>query len=129
LSSTAGAGRFQSAILGDAKLVRNLNKYRNQPVMIGDRWYQSKHEADCGEKLIALERAGEISNLRLQWPINILPSNRKLGYPRPLTYIADFYFHENGRQVVADAKGLRTPVYRLKKRLLAQLCNIQIEEM
>lgn len=89
--------------------------------------YASKHEADVAMKLHALVAAGKISDLREQHRIYLVNGNGKL---RPIVYIADFrYLDEEGKVHVLDAKGFKTPVYRLKKRLAALLLGIDIEEV
>jgi hypothetical protein len=88
--------------------------------------YASKHEAIVAAQLAALERAGKIRELREQVRIVLVPGDGKL---RPVVYVADFtYMDENGYHV-ADAKGFKTPVYRLKKRLASLLLGISIEEV
>ena len=109
--------------------VLNRTKYKNQPVIRNGRRFASLHEADVALQLQSLESSGAIKCLEYQIPFEILPSQKKLGYTRPLTYIADFVFLRDNEFVVADAKGYKTEVYKLKKRLLAQLHNITIEEM
>jgi uncharacterized protein DUF1064 len=91
--------------------------------------YASKREADTAAKLKLLEQAGGIVDLREQVPFDLLPACPTAGYSRPLRYIADFVFIEEGKRVVADSKGFRTPVYLLKKRLMAQLHGIAIREI
>jgi len=44
------------------------------------------------------------------------------------TYRADFAYDENGARVVEDAKGVRTPAYRLKAKLMKAVFNIEIRE-
>lgn len=88
--------------------------------------YASKHEAEAAVKFDALFRAGKIADLREQHRITLIPGDGKL---RPVVYVADFtYTDENGFHVV-DAKGYKTAIYRLKKRMAALLLGIQIEEV
>ena len=42
--------------------------------------------------------------------------------------MADFVYLENGQLVVEDVKGVRTPVYKLKKRLMAERFGIEVKE-
>jgi len=99
------------------------NKYGNQR----EGKYASKREASVAASLCALERAGHIKCLREQHPLVLVPSDGKL---RAVTYIADFtYIDQQGQYHVLDAKGFKTPVYRLKKRLAALLLGIKIEEV
>jgi len=89
--------------------------------------YASKHEAAVALKLQALERAGQIRLLHEQVRITVVPGNGRL---RPVVYVADFsYFDADGHRHYLDAKGFKTPVYRLKKRLAALLLGIEIEEV
>jgi hypothetical protein len=89
--------------------------------------YASKHEASEAAKLAALERGGKIKELKEQVRIVLVPGDGKL---RAITYIADFtYVDLDGKLHVLDAKGFKTQVYRLKKRLCALLLGITIEEV
>lgn len=88
--------------------------------------YASKHEATIAAKLQALERGGAIKDLKFQVPFTLLEGKGKV---RPIKYIADFTFIENGRWVVADAKGYRTKEYRLKAKMMYLLLGIEVEEM
>jgi hypothetical protein len=92
------------------------------------RWgkYASKHEAAVAAKLAALASAGKIQNLREQVPIVLVDGKGKI---KPIIYIADFTFHDESGYRVLDAKGYKTPVYTLKKKLAALLLNIHIEEV
>ena len=44
-------------------------------------------------------------------------------------YFADFLYQENGKQVVEDVKGIKTSVYRIKKKLTEDIYNITIKEV
>jgi hypothetical protein len=89
--------------------------------------YASKREAAYAVKLDSLQRAGVIRELREQHRIVLVPGDGKL---RPIVYIADFtYIDADGQFHVVDAKGFKTPVYRLKKRMAALLLHIEIEEV
>ena len=47
----------------------------------------------------------------------------------PIRYIADFMYNDrNGQLIVEDAKGVKTPVYRLKRRMMPEIYNIEIKE-
>jgi hypothetical protein len=98
------------------------NKYGNERGQ-----YASKREADHAGKLWALESRGLIKNLREQVPVVLVEGKGKI---RRITWIADFVYEDlNGRRHYQDVKGLKTPVYRLKKRLAALLLNLEIEEV
>jgi hypothetical protein len=89
--------------------------------------YASKHEAAAASNFAALERAGHIRGLKEQHRITLVPGDGKL---RPVIYIADFtYIDRDGAFHVVDAKGYKTAIYRLKKRMAALLLGIVIEEV
>lgn len=44
-------------------------------------------------------------------------------------YIADFVYWRYGQLIVEDVKGVRTPVYRLKKKLMQACLGIEIKEI
>jgi Protein of unknown function (DUF1064) len=89
--------------------------------------YASKHEAIVAGELAALQRAGKIKELREQVRIVLMPKNGKL---RAITYIADFQYRDlDGMLHTLDAKGYKTPVYRLKKKVAAHMLGLEIEEV
>lgn len=88
--------------------------------------FDSKHEAKRYQELRLLEQAGEISNLRLQVPFELIPKSK---YGMPIRYIADFVYNDNlGNLIVEDAKGVKTAVYRLKRRMIAEKYGIEVKE-
>lgn len=102
------------------------SKYRAVKTEIDGITFDSKREAKRYQELRLLERAGEIENLRLQVAYELIEKSK---YGRSIKYVADFVYERNGDQIVEDAKGVRTPVYRLKKRLMAEKYGIKIEEV
>lgn len=95
--------------------------------------FDSKHEAEIYQELALLERSGEISDLQIQVPFKLIdkqvaPSGKKY---RECKYIADFVYMKNDTKetVVADAKGFKTPEYRLKKKLMLEKWGIEIKEV
>jgi hypothetical protein len=108
-----------------ARPVEKPRKYRNQPVVIDGRRYDSKREAAYCESLIQLEKAGKIGGLEFQKRFPLLGPKGEL----ICTYVADavFWDHEQDRFRVIDVKGVETQVFRLKKRLMRALKGIEIE--
>ncbi len=92
--------------------------------------FDSKAEADRYCELRLLERSGEITNLELQPRFDLIVNGENCGF-----YKGDFvYFSrpsngKRGEHVVEDCKGVRTAVYKLKKRLVAALYHVQIVEV
>lgn len=98
------------------------NKYGNER---GKR-YASKYEAEIAQKLGALESHGIITELREQVSFTLVEGNGKI---RPIRYVADFVYLQDGKQHIVDAKGCKTAVYRLKRKMAALLHGIEIEEV
>lgn len=101
-------------------------KYGNKRVLFDGTWFASQREANVAAKLRPLSRSGAIKDYTEQKRITLVPGDGKL---RPVIYIADFYYVDADGPHVLDAKGFKTPVYRLKKRLAALLLRITIEEV
>ena len=110
-----------------------MNKYYARKTEIDGIVFDSKHEAEryCELKLMA--RAGEIRELMLQYPFELIPAQKdEKGrmIERPVCYIADFvYFDRDGNLVVEDAKGMKTEVYKLKRKMMLYFKGIKIREV
>lgn len=94
-------------------------KYGNDRTPEGD----SKKERTRYQELELLEKAGEIKNLRKQVPYALVVNGILVA-----SYRADFVYEEGTRVVVEDAKGYKTPMYRLKKKLMQACYGIDIRE-
>ena len=89
------------------------HKYRAVRTVVDGRTFASKREARRYGELRLMERAGNIGQLELQ-PVYVLhaPGGQVIG-----KYVADFrYVDAGGDETVEDAKGVRTPLYRWKKK-------------
>ena len=102
-----------------------LPKYHNSKTVIDGIRFDSKKEAKRYLELKILEKAGIIKCLKRQVPYVIINKSR---YGRAIKYVADFTYYEDGKLVVEDVKGVRTPVYKLKKRLMAERFGIEVKE-
>lgn len=82
-------------------------------------------------ELNLMQRAGVISNLKCQVKYELIPSQRVDGrvVEKACTYIADFVYKKDGQTVVEDAKGHKTEVYRIKKKLMLYVHGIRITEV
>lgn len=108
------------------------SKYGNKKTTVDGIVFDSKREADRYRELKLLERAGEIRDLRLQVPFQLIPSYELNGKRvRATNYIADFVYIDTRRQeqVVEDAKGYRTREYNLKKKLFGYRYGQDIVEV
>lgn len=108
------------------------NKYGARRTTRDGIAFDSAHEAEIYQQLKLLERTAEIAELVLQpsWRFRINGTDlRYVGSMRPVVYRADFsYRASDGRLHVVDAKGVRTPVYRLKRALMRACHGILVEE-
>jgi hypothetical protein len=102
-----------------------MNKYRNKKVIVDGISFDSKKEAARYKELRMLERAGIILNLQLQVPFELIP---KQDGERACTYKADFVYEQNGKKVVEDTKGMKTDVYKIKRKLMLYRYGINIKE-
>lgn len=80
--------------------------------------------------LEALEAQGAISELQRQTRFELQPSFKHNGKTiRSITYVADFTFKDkDGGFHIVDTKGVKTEVYKLKKKMM-QYQGYDIEEV
>ena len=64
--------------------------------------------------------------MQLQTPYELIP---KQSGERACKYIADFVYIENGKQIVEDTKGVKTPLYVVKRKLMLWVHGIKIREV
>lgn len=128
---------------------RNGTKYNATKVMVDGHTFDSKKECNRYLELKLLERAGEISNLRLQVEYELIPNQyateerygkngrrlkpKKVLLERKCCYVADFVYTDNrtGETVVEDTKSeaTRTPEYIIKRKLMLSKCGIIVKEV
>ena len=71
-----------------------------------------------------MERAGEITDLELQPRFRM-----EVNGTHVCDYIADFRYQKGEKTMVEDAKGVRTDVYRIKRKLLKAIHDIDVVEV
>jgi hypothetical protein len=107
-------------------LAKKPRKYRNEPIVVDGSKFDSKKEARRYVVLKQRERLGEIEDLELQprYPIEVAGVHI-------CNYIADFSYldRQTGERVTEDVKGVRTAVYRLKKKLVSAVYGVEIVEI
>ena len=125
---------------------RNGTKYNAHKTEIDGIEFPSKHEANRYCELKLLERAGEISDLRLQVDFELIPNqyatekrygkngrelkDKEVLLERKVVYRADFvYTDKDGNQVVEDTKGFKTKEYLIKRKLMRYIHGIEIQEV
>lgn len=106
-----------------------MSKYRNTKVIIDGIKFDSKKEGARYEELKLLQKAGLITDLERQKRFELQPSFVLNGKRyRPIYYVCDFYYRENGEWIIEDVKGKQTDVYKIKKKLLAYK-GLEIKEV
>lgn len=96
-------------------------KYRNIKAEFNGEVYDSRKEMRRAAALEMLVRCGRIKGLERQKRFilqdgYITRDGRSI---RPISYIADFVYYDNDRRgwVVEDVKGVRTDVYKIKRKM------------
>jgi len=101
-----------------------VNKYHARRTYRNGYVFASLAEAERYSELQLMEKAEAIHHLTVH-PVYILTVNGvHIG-----NYIGDFEYWESGKQIVEDVKGFSTPVYKLKKKLMAAIHGIEITEV
>ena len=102
-------------------------KYNNTKIRVDGRLFDSKAEAARWQELQLLERAGEITELERQVEYELIPKQKG---ERAVKYIADFRYVDNeGKTVVEDTKGVKTPVWIIKRKLMRRVHGIRVREV
>jgi len=101
------------------------SKYKNKKVALDGYIFDSMGEAERYSELKMLQAAGHIKNLVIK-PVYPLKVNNVL----VCSYEPDFEYVDNitQRSVTEDFKGVRTPVFVLKKKLMRAVYGIDILE-
>ncbi len=104
------------------------HKYRAKVVVVDGIRFASQAEARRWSELRLLERAGQIVELVRQPEFAFFVGDKLI-----FRYVADFKYHgaliSNSGEVIEDVKGVRTPVYKLKKKLVEAQFGIKITEI
>lgn len=125
------------------------NKYHNKKYTYLGIKFDSLKECRRYSELRLLEQSGKIKDLELQKAYELIPAQYDestevytkglhKGEPKPgrlleraVVYRADFVYTdcETGKQVVEDTKGMRTPEYILKRKMMLYIHHIKIKEI
>lgn len=100
------------------------SKYRNVKTMVDGIEFDSKKEAARYQELKIMEKAGIISELKLQ-----VVHDLSVNAVHVCKYIADFTYIRDNRRVTEDVKGMKTIIYKMKKKLMKAIYNIEIQEI
>ena len=119
------------------------NKYKNEKVEFDGIKFDSKRERDRYMVLKDAERRGVISELKCQPKFTLIPAQyheeekqlktkvkmvKKCDF-LAITYTGDFQYVKDGKIVVEDVKGMVTPEYKLKEKMMAYFHHIIIRRI
>lgn len=102
------------------------SKFKAVKTVVDGVTFDSKKEAARWSELLLLEKAGAIRKLERQHAVVVTHNGVKL-----FKWLADFVYFENGQRIYEDVKSPITaalPVYRLKKKILKAMLNIEVRE-
>lgn len=98
-----------------------MSKYGAVKTVIDGITFASGKEGRRYSELKLMQRAGLISALECHPEYPIIVSGVKVS-----KYIGDFRYAENGVSVLEDVKGVQTPIFRLKAKLIKALYGVEI---
>ena len=105
---------------------KKSSKFGAKKTIVDGITFDSKWESERYGQLKAMERGGIVTDLELQVKYDIVINDIKI-----CKYIADFVYKEESpdgkiKEIVEDAKGFETPEFKLKKKLMKAVHNIDI---
>lgn len=123
-------------------------KYHSRKTIIDGIEFMSRKEATRYTELKLLEKAGEISDLRLQVKYVLIPAQREpdtVGarggiikgkvIERECSYLADFVYRIGGtsEEIVEDVKGYKDgsayAIFKIKRKLMLYIYGIRVKEI
>lgn len=115
--------REQGQALLSSKPKRS-NKFGAKRTLLDGICFDSKAEASYYAALKIRERDGEVCDVELQRPYCLTVNGVLI-----TTYRADFVFWDvaQRRRRVIDVKGVKTPAFRLKQKLMRACHGVEIE--
>jgi len=100
---------------------KRCSKYNAAPTFVDGIRFPSKREAARYVQLTLARRGGEVLRFWRQVPFDL---------PGGVKYRLDFMVHwKDGNVTYEDVKGVRTPVYKLKKKQVEELYALKITEI
>lgn len=108
------------------------SKYGNRKIIIDGIKFDSVAEGARYLDLRALLACGDIEDLQMQVPFVLIPKQKREDgkAERECKYLADFvYLNSNKQLVVEDVKGMKTPDYVMKRKLMLHVWNISVQEI
>lgn len=110
------------------------SKYKNKKIIIDGIKFDSQKEGYRYLYLKRLQEIDTITELELQKAFKLQPKyiNNNGEHIRAIKYIADFFYYDKKtkKYIVEDVKGIKTEVYKLKKKIFEyQYPNLTINEI
>lgn len=102
-------------------------KYNNVKKEVDGKKFDSTKESNRYLELKSMVERGEISELHEQVKFTFAHNGVKI-----CSYIADFTYNKDGKEVVEDVKSEMTkklPVYKMKKKMMVAFFGIEINEV
>lgn len=125
-----------------------MSKYHAKKTEVDGIQFDSKREAQRYQQLKLMEKAGVICDLKRQVKYELVPAQYINGkcVERAVTYTSDFEYYilkplrqrtvmaepdamAIGQHIVEDVKGMRTDVYKIKRKLMLYKYGIVITEV
>lgn len=104
--------------------IAGKSKYGNRKTTVDGITFDSKKEAERYVVLREMSIKGEIRQFELQPEFQLYVNGIHV-----CRYRADFSYWKDGVAVVEDVKGMKTAIYRLKKKLMKACMCIDIHEV
>lgn len=106
------------------------SKYGAHKVKTEEGTFDSKKEYKRYLELKRQEEVGIIKNLGRQVKFLLIPAQKgKERNERSCSYKADFVYRKGSTLIVEDVKGVKTPEYIIKRKLMKQVYDIEIIEV
>ena len=108
------------------------NKYHAKKTEVNGIVFDSAKEAKRYSELVLMQRAHQISGLRRQVKYELIPTQRDADgnlIEKECYYKADFVYFKHGKTIVEDTKGMKTPDYIIKRKLMYYKYGIEIQEV
>lgn len=100
------------------------SKYGNKTTEVGGHKFDSRKEARF---FLQLQQDPTVKSIQTQVVFELIPKQKG---ERACSYKADFVVeYHDGRTVVYDVKGMKTDVYRIKRKLMLWVHGVTIQEV
>ena len=120
----SGKARFDGTRLVMLEQTKVKPKYGNKAMEVGGHKFDSRKEARF---FLQLQQDPTVKSIQTQVVFELIPKQKG---ERACSYKADFVVeYHDGRTVVYDVKGMKTDVYRIKRKLMLWVHGITIQEV